>query len=274
MKTEQVTKLVDFFDQFEQFSIAVSGGIDSMLLAYIANKYSSAQVKVVHAFSPAVPAAALERVKDHAQTYHWDLAVIDAKEFDDENYINNPVNRCYFCKSNLYTRVAQHSNGPIFSGTNIDDLGDVRPGLKAAVEQNVKHPYVEVGMSKVDIYALAASYGLKELHALPAQPCLASRVETGIKINSDDMIFIDNVEDIVRHFFPAFKNIRCRISHQGIFVELDYIPEKGTFDHLYDRLSQYCADKNRIFSGMKIYQKGSAFLNGLNHEIANGVTHG
>lgn len=270
MMNEKVDELIVFFNQFEEFCIAVSGGIDSMLLAYIANRFSSAEVKIVHAFSPAVPQAALDRVKAHAQAYQWDLEVIDANEFDDVNYINNPVNRCYFCKSNLYTRVAEHGNGIIFSGTNVDDLGDVRPGLTAATEQNVLHPYVEVGINKKEIYEIAAFYGLTELSALPSQPCLASRVETGIKIKPDDMKFIDSVEEKVRHFLPTFKNIRCRISQQGIFVELDRMPEKVLLELLSYNLSEYCANQGRIFSGMKVYQKGSAFLNGLNHGATNG----
>ncbi|WP_440877113.1 hypothetical protein [Thalassotalea sp. PLHSN55] len=261
-KTQQ---LVDFFDQFEQFSIAVSGGIDSMLLAYIANGYAKAQVNIVHAYSPAVPESALVRVKNYAKKYTWQLKVIDALEFQDDNYLDNPVDRCYYCKSNLYTRIAEHGVGPIFSGTNLDDLGDVRPGLTAAKEQNVLHPYVEVGMNKADIYQLAAHYGLEEIHSLPAQPCLASRVETGIKIKPVDMQFIDKVEQKVRKSLPSLKNIRCRISHQGIFIELDQLPEQALFDRLSARLSQYCAEQGRIFSGMKLYQKGSAFLNGVNH---------
>jgi len=81
----QVKKLVGYLDQFEDFSIAVSGGIDSMLLAYIANRFSKANVKTVHAYSPAVPEAAFERVKEHAQLHQWDLHIINAREFDDPN---------------------------------------------------------------------------------------------------------------------------------------------------------------------------------------------
>lgn len=265
MNTHKVEQLVRYLDQFSQCSIAVSGGIDSMLLAYIAHRFSTAQVKIVHAYSPAVPISALERVKAHAQQYGWDMLITDAKEFDDENYIKNPVNRCYYCKSNLYTRIGQHTKGAVFSGTNMDDLGDVRPGLEAAVEQNVKHPYVEVGINKDEIYAIAKSYGLSQLHSLPGQPCLASRVETGIKIKSDDMLFIDRVEEQVRQQLPSFKKIRCRISHQGIFIELDQLPEKTTSEKLSELLGHFCAEQGRVFSGLKVYQKGSAFLNGITH---------
>lgn len=265
MDTNKIEQLIAYFNQFEQFSIAVSGGVDSMLLAYVAHQFSTAQVTMVHANSPAVPESALQRVKAHAERYQWQLKIINAREFNDENYLNNPVNRCYFCKSNLYTRVAEHSPGIIFSGTNLDDLGDIRPGLAAAKEQNVKHPYVEVGISKADIYAMASFYQLEQLQSLPAQPCLASRVETGIKINADDMAFIDYVEEKVRQVLPKLKNVRCRISHQGISVELDNLPEAKLFAHLSDRLTRYCAKQGRVFSGMKLYQKGSAFLNGVSH---------
>lgn len=261
----KVKKLVEYFDQFERFSIAVSGGIDSMLLAYIANRFSQAKVTTVHAFSPAVPEAAFERVKEHAVRYHWDLHIINAREFDDPNYINNPVNRCYFCKSNLYSRISEQSEGVVFSGTNLDDLDDFRPGLEAAKEQDVKHPYVEVAIDKASIYALAKHYGLSQLHVLPAQPCLASRVETGIKIDASDLGFINKVEDKTRTILPDLKNVRCRITHQGTYLEIDTLPESILFQRLSNNLSSMCEQEGRIFSGIRTYQKGSAFINGVAH---------
>jgi uncharacterized protein len=261
----QVKKLVEYFDQFEHFSIAVSGGIDSMLLAYIANRFSKAEVKTVHAYSPAVPEAAFERVKEHAHSHQWDLHVINAREFDDPNYINNPVNRCYFCKSNLYSRISEHSEGVVFSGTNLDDLDDYRPGLEAAKEQQVQHPYVEVGIDKASIYALAKYYGLSQLHVLPAQPCLASRVETGIKINADDLGFINRIEEKTRTILPNLRNVRCRITHQGTFLEIDKLPDNSLVQNLSNDLSGLCEQEGRIFSGIRTYQKGSAFINGVVH---------
>lgn len=261
----KVKNLIEYFNQFESFSIAVSGGIDSMLLAYLANRFSKAEVKTVHAYSPAVPEAAFERVKEHAVLYHWDLHIINAREFDDPNYINNPVNRCYFCKSNLYSRISEKSDGVVFSGTNLNDLDDYRPGLEAAKEQNVKHPYVEVGIDKTTIYALAKHYGLSQLHVLPAQPCLASRVETGIKIDAGDLGFINKVEEKTRKILPELKNVRCRITHQGTFLEIDRLPENILFQHLSNNLSSMCEQEGRIFSGIRTYQKGSAFINGVAH---------
>ena len=107
---------------------------------------------------------------------------IDAGEFADPRYRANPVNRCYFCKHNLYGTIATRFEGTILSGTNTDDLGDFRPGLKAADEHRVRHPFVEAGLAKSDVRALARELRLDDLAELPAAPCLSSRVETGIAV--------------------------------------------------------------------------------------------
>ncbi len=120
--------------------------------------------------------------------------LLDAGEQADARYRANPVDRCYYCKTNLYARIREATPDAIASGTNRDDLDDFRPGLRAAAERDVVHPYVEAGIDKADVYALAASLGLDDLERLPAQPCLASRVETGIAIAPDDLAFIDAVE--------------------------------------------------------------------------------
>ena len=260
-----IQQLIAYLDQFEEYAIAVSGGIDSMLLAYIANRFSIAKVHTVHAFSPAVPEAAFERVKQHAKRYKWTLTIVDAHEFDDPNYLSNPANRCYYCKSNLYARIATVGANVTFSGTNTDDLNDVRPGLVAAEEQHVLHPYVQVGINKAQIYAMAKHFGLDQLHVLPAQPCLASRVETGIKINPDDLLFINQVEEFARALLPDIKNVRCRITRQGTYLELDTLPNSAQLAPLSHRIGEMCAESRRLYSGIRTYQKGSAFINGIKH---------
>ena len=175
-------------------TIAVSGGVDSLTLAAHAGRRM--RITAAHAVSPAVPAEATARVKAMAAKEGWPLRIIDAREFSDPRYLGNPLNRCYFCKTNLYRRIAEALPGTIASGANTDDLGDFRPGLAAAEEHGVVHPYVEAGVSKAQLRALAASLGLGEVASLPAQPCLASRVETGIPIDAGDLRFIDRVETI------------------------------------------------------------------------------
>src|SRR5690242_845513 len=104
--------------------VAVSGGVDSMTLAHLAVRLARSGVEVVHAVSPAVPAAATARVRQHAERFGWRLTVLDAGEFTDPRYRANPVDRCYFCKANLYGVIAGRFAGALLSGTNRDDLGD------------------------------------------------------------------------------------------------------------------------------------------------------
>lgn len=265
MAHTKVKELVNYLNSFESCSIAVSGGVDSMLLAFIATRFSTTRVKVVHAHSPAVPQQALVRIQEHASQFDWDLLIINANEFNDPNYIDNPVNRCYFCKSNLYENIRKVSKGIIFSGTNLDDLDDFRPGLKAAEEKMVRHPYVEAGIDKEMIYTLAKHYELTKLSCLPAQPCLSSRVETGIKITPSDLYLINRVEESTRYMYPNLDNVRCRITHQGAYLELDEIPENNLLAKLSHNAAVICSENGKIFSGVRPYSKGSAFIHGASH---------
>ena len=147
---------------------------------------------------------------------------IDAGELLDARYVANPVNRCYFCKTNLYSTIAPLADAgvTIVSGTNTDDLGDFRPGLAAAAEHSVRHPYVECGIGKPAIRAIATRLGLDDLAELPAAPCLSSRVETGIAIDPDVLKAIDACERLVRDVTGA-ATVRCRVRRDAVVVELD-----------------------------------------------------
>ena len=110
---------------------------------------------MLHAVSPAVPPHATARVRAHAGLEGWNLAVADAGEFADPRYRANPVDRCFFCKSNLYDRIRSVTQATVASGTNLDDLGDFRPGLKAASQRGVVHPFVEAGIDKAAVREIA-----------------------------------------------------------------------------------------------------------------------
>ena len=203
-------------------AVAVSGGVDSMTLAVVAHRVLGASATMVHAVSPAVPADATERVERYARREGWRLVRIDAGELLDARYVANPVNRCYFCKTNLYSTIAPLAGAgvTIVSGTNTDDLGDFRPGLAAAAEHSVRHPYVECGIGKPAIRAIATWFGLDDLAELPAAPCLSSRVETGIAIDPEVLKAIDACERLVRGVTGA-ATVRCRVRRDAIVVELD-----------------------------------------------------
>lgn len=201
-------------------AVAVSGGVDSMTLAVVAQRVLGTKARMLHAVSPAVPDDASARVRAYANRQGWRLDVIDAREFADPNYMANPHNRCFYCKTNLYSTMAAATDCVLVSGTNSDDLGDYRPGLRAASEHGVRHPYVEAGMDKNAVRAVARELGLHDLAELPASPCLSSRVETGIAIDPGVLGAIYRAEKLVqRELSPA--TVRCRVRADATVVELD-----------------------------------------------------
>jgi uncharacterized protein len=258
--------LLASLERHRRLAIAVSGGVDSMTLAHVAWHHLGDRVTMYHASGPAVPQAARERVSEHAARHGWPLVLIDAGEQADERYRANPVDRCYYCKSNLYARIRELSDDPIASGTNQDDLEDFRPGLRAAAERDVVHPYVEAQMGKQSIYRLAASLGLVDLERLPAQPCLASRVETGIAIAPADLAFIDAVERRLAASIGSEAVLRCRVTGAGVVIELAP-PHDTTAVAIASALgAELCRGAQRQFVGVRRYVRGAAFLRELSND--------
>jgi pyridinium-3,5-biscarboxylic acid mononucleotide sulfurtransferase len=221
--TEQIvamTELERVLDGIGRVAVAVSGGVDSMTLALAAHRRLGPVAAMLHAVSPAVPPEATARVRDYAARENWQLQILDAGEFDDPDYLKNPANRCYFCKTNLYGAMAARTTAVILSGTNLDDLGDYRPGLQAASEHRVRHPYVEAGIDKAGVRALARHLGVDDLAALPAAPCLSSRLETGIDVTAERLRLVHAVERLVGERLNP-PTVRCRLFHDGIAVQLD-----------------------------------------------------
>ena len=250
-----MTKLAAILAELPGLAIAVSGGVDSMTLAHAAHRADVAGLRVVHALSPAVPEAATSRVRDHAARFGWRLTELDAGEFADPGYRANPVNRCYFCKTNLYARIARVSRGPIASGANLDDLKDYRPGLAAAAEHRVRHPFVEAGMDKEAVRALARAFDLADISELPAQPCLSSRIETGIAISAEDLAFVARMEQTLAPHAAPGSDLRCRVTHGGIVVEA------AAPDEEMQRIARtLCRSAHRRFLGFRPYRRGAAFL--------------
>lgn len=251
------------FDSCPRVAVAVSGGVDSMTLAHLVHAEFGARADFFHAVSPAVPPAATERVKAHAGRGGWRLTCLDAGEFSDPRYRRNPVDRCYYCKSNLYDRIAAHSDAIIFSGANTDDLADFRPGLTAASERGVRHPFIEAGFDKAAIRAIAKGLGLDDLSELPAAPCLSSRVETRLAIDPADLMLIDLVEESIRATLGAV-DVRCRLTASGARLELAAPALDrflgAEFAELRRRTEQMLNGAGKSYLGAAPYRKGSAFL--------------
>ena len=258
--TQSLQALVSVLRPHSALAVAVSGGVDSMVLAYLAHRFSSVPVEAMHAVSPAVPAAATERVQRHALRHGWKLRLIDAGEMADPDYLRNPVDRCFHCKKNLYGHMAAIAGAPMASGTNVDDLSDFRPGLEAARQHGVIHPYVEAGLRKADIYALAQAHGLDDLAALPAQPCLSSRIETGVAVDEASLRFIEQAELGLAALLPGPGALRCRITAAGVVLECEGVPEGAARQGLEAWAATICAQAGRRFAGVRPYRRGAAFL--------------
>jgi uncharacterized protein len=208
-------------------AIAVSGGIDSLTLAATAAPLLGRRLALHHATSPAVPPEATARTRvlaaGWAERCGTSLVVFDAGEFADANYRANPVDRCFFCKTKLYGTIAERLAGSgtlVLSGTNTDDLGDYRPGLRAAEAHGVRHPFVEAGISKAMLRRIAPLVGLEALADLASAPCLSSRIETGLRIEPRSLALVHAVEMLVSERLSPL-TVRCRIRHDGLVVELD-----------------------------------------------------
>ncbi len=203
-----------------RIAVAVSGGIDSLTLATAAHRFLPGAVTMHHATSPAVPMEATARTQALAAAEGWRLDIFDAGEFADPAYRANPVNRCFFCKTNLYGAVAKRTTHQIVSGTNLDDLGEYRPGLLAARDHAVRHPFVEADIDKRTVRALALELGLGALSELPAAPCLSSRVETCIRIEAAVLAMVHQAETLVGAWLSP-QTVRCRVRAKALVIELD-----------------------------------------------------
>ena len=220
MAMTDVDRVRQWFLGLERAAVALSGGMDSLTLCVLAHQALGRQAQMFHAVSAAVPAAAGKRVRALAAELGWNLSEIDAGELCDERYLSNPLERCYFCKSRLYQAIAQQTTAQIVSGTNYDDLSDFRPGLVAAREYLVRHPFAELEIGKAQIRQIARDLAMPEIAALAASPCLSSRVETGVLIEGGVLQAIDQIEDLLRRLTGA-QTVRCRVRGSGVEIQLD-----------------------------------------------------
>ena len=190
--------------------------------------------------------------------------MFDAGEFGRAEYLANPLDRCFYCKSSLYGAIRARSAAQLMSGTNLDDLGEYRPGLRAAGEHGVRHPFVEIGASKDMVRAMARALGLGSVAELPAAPCLASRVETGIAIDAATLALVHASERLIGAALAA-RTVRCRVRAAGVVLELDAAALDGMAPQ---QRAELAAEVSGIFAGSGLarsvsfapYRNGSAFV--------------
>lgn len=179
--------------------VAFSGGVDSSVVAAVAVEQLGRRATAVTAVSPALASGELEGARDVARALGIAHEVVDTAELERPGYRRNDRDRCYHCKSELYDRIdalgidALGGGTTVVSGANADDLGDWRPGLRAAAEHGVRHPLLEAGLGKDGVRAIARLLGVPSAEK-PASPCLASRLPYGTAVDVDVLARVDRAE--------------------------------------------------------------------------------
>lgn len=201
--------------------VAFSGGVDSaFVLKAAVLTLGRPRVLAVTGRSPSVPAAELDSAAALAAEIGAAHEWLDTAEFDDPNYVANPANRCYYCKSELYSKLVPLARArglsAVINGVNADDLGDWRPGLAAAGENGVHAPLAECGIGKRELRGMAASLGLSVADK-PASPCLSSRVQYGEAITPEKLRRIDAAETFLREL--GFRE--CRVRHHDSLARIE-----------------------------------------------------
>ena len=196
--------------------VAYSGGVDSAYLLAEAHRTLSAQVLGVIADSASLPRRALAEALAVAEHFGARVEVVKTGELDNPDYATNPVNRCYFCKAELFTRLdalaAERGFRAIAYGENADDARQVRPGREAAAKFAVLAPLKDAGLTKAEIRELSRELGLPTADA-PAQPCLSSRIPHGTPVTTDALAMVERGEEFLRGL--GFRVFRVRHIVEG-----------------------------------------------------------
>ena len=207
----QLAALEDIFSEMGSVAVAFSVGVDSTLVAVAAHRVLGEKALVVTAVSPALAKRELEETIRLAETFGFAHRIIHTNEMDREGYVANSPQRCYFCKTELYTELTALADKEtiewVVNGANTDDIGDYRPGMVAASEHRVRSPMVEAGLTKADVRAIARSLDIP-IWDKPAQPCLSSRVPYGIPVTVENLSKIEQAEDYLRGL--GLKEVRAR----------------------------------------------------------------
>jgi uncharacterized protein len=212
--------LREIFAAMDSVLVAYSGGIDSTFVLKVAYDQLGNSTVGVTAISPTFPAVELETATRVAKEIGVRHELIETDQLKIPAFTENDANRCFHCKTDLYQLMGRlrelRAPAVVVDGTNLDDLGDDRPGIKAAREWGVRSPLVEAGLSKADIRSLAKDLGLSNWDK-PAAACLSSRIPRGITITREKLSRVEQAEEVL--FAEGFRH--CRVRDHGEIARIE-----------------------------------------------------
>jgi uncharacterized protein len=210
-------RLINFVKGFPDAVVAFSGGVDSAVVAAICFRALGGRSVAVTGHGQAVAQTELDDAIRVAQQIGIPHYIVETMEIQEANYVKNDARRCYYCKSTLYNTLAawsaEHGFQRIFSGTNLDDLGDYRPGLEAAKEHAVVAPLADLRVTKDVVRKLAKHFGLS-ISEKPASPCLASRIAYGQSVTPERLRQIESAETYMHR--AGYRDVRVRLHADGL----------------------------------------------------------
>ncbi len=229
-------QLLDLIRGYGTCAVAFSGGIDSTVVAKAAYLALGDRAVAVTGTSASLAAGELQEARELARAIGIRHEVIATDEFSNPDYVRNADDRCYHCKTELYTQIEAITRlldaAVVLNGANLDDLGDYRPGMQAAGEHRVASPLAECGFNKADVRALAVEWDLPTWDK-PATPCLSSRVAYGEEVSPERLAMIDSAEQFLRQ--QGLRTLRVRY-HKGDMARLE-VP--------LDALARFCEPRVR-----------------------------
>ncbi len=220
-----VERLASWFRKAGPVVVALSGGVDSALLAVVASQELGEAALAVTGVSLSLPRDELDFVRQFVSRHGIAHLEIETGEFDDPAYLANSSDRCYFCKSHLFEAVlpvVSRLGATVVVGTNLDDLDDFRPGQRAAELYGVRSPYVECSIGKAEIRGAALLLGLAEIAGKPASACLSSRIPYGTPVSLRRLSAVEEFERYLRDI--GFS--QCRVRHHGEIARIEVVPEE------------------------------------------------